>query len=82
MLAVKAREWLDHVGRTYLNDNNVAVQSVGGITNRDNLLTVGYEYRNGFDVVFNLFDVVDNPIAESGYIETITLNGETIGGGE
>lgn len=51
-LANKAHEWLDHVGKTYLSDNGVIVQSVGSITNRDNFLTVEYEYRNGFDVVF------------------------------
>ena len=77
-LAVKAHQWLDHIGRVYLNDNNVYVQSVGGISNRDNILTVEYEYRKGFDVVFELFNVVDNPIAESGYIETVDINGEVV----
>lgn len=77
-LAVKAHQWLDHIGRVYLNDNNVYVQSVGGISNRDNILTVEYEYRKGFDVVFELFNVVDNPIAQSGYIETIDINGEAV----
>lgn len=74
-LACKASEWLDHVGTVYLNDNNVYVQSVGSVTNRDNFITIGYEYRNGFDVTFELFDVVDNPIAESGYIETVDIDG-------
>ena len=60
-LAVKAREWLDFVGTLELNDSNVIVQSVGSVTNRDNVLTVGYEYKNGFDVVFWLFDEVENP---------------------
>lgn len=78
MLANKARQWLEHIGSTYLNDNNVYVQSVGGITNRDNLLTTEYEYRNGFDVFFNVFDVVDNPIEEIGYIETAKINGEVV----
>lgn len=79
MLAVKAREWFDHVGRTYLGDNNVVVGSVGGITNRDNVITIGYEYRKGFDVVFNLEDVIENPIEESGYIETVEFqNGDRV----
>ena len=38
--ALMAREWLDHIGMVYLNDNGVIVHSVGGITNRDNILTV------------------------------------------
>ena len=77
-LACKAREWLDHVGTVFLNDNNVYVQSVGSITNRDNILTIEYEYKNGFDVVFTLFDVVENPNAEAGYIETVSINGEIV----
>ena len=75
ILACKASEWLDHIGTTYLNDNNVYVQRVGGITNRDNLITTDFEYRNGFDVVFSLFDVVDNPIEQIGVIETVDLDG-------
>jgi hypothetical protein len=77
-LAVKAREWLDHVGTVYLSDNGVDVQSVGVVTNRDNVLTVEYEYKNGFDVVFSLFDEVDNGMEEAGYIETVEFNGEKV----
>ena len=63
-LAMKAREWLELVGQTYLNDNKVIVQSVGAITNRDNILTYGYEYRNGFDCVFWCHDEVKMPETE------------------
>lgn len=77
-LAVKAREWLDCFGTTYLSDNGVIVQSVGGITNRDNFLTAGYEYRNGFDAVFALFDTVENVANEDGYIETSIVKGGMI----
>lgn len=80
LLASKAREWLDRVGTTYLKDNNVDVQSVGSITNRDNLLTIGYEYKKGFDVVFWLFDEVENPTAKDGNIELFEPNVETSGG--
>ncbi len=72
-LAVKAKEWFERAGTVYLNDNNIIVQSVGGITNRDNILTVEYEYRNGFDVVFWLLNEIDNPAEETGYIETVQL---------
>lgn len=78
MLACKASEWLDHVGTTYLYDNDVRVQSVGNVVNRDNILTIEYEYRNGFDVFFNVFDVVENPIERSGYIETVNIDGTVI----
>lgn len=74
-LANKAREWLDFVATVHLNDNNVIVQSVGAVGNRDNLLTVGYEYKNGFDVVFWLFDVVDLP--DNGTIDTLSFGEDT-----
>lgn len=70
VLAIKAREWLDCVGRVYLSANGITVQSVGGITNRDNFITVGYEYKNGFDVVFQLMDELENT---SERIETADL---------
>lgn len=63
-LAMKAREWLELVGQTYMNDNKVIVQSVGAITNRDNVLTYDYEYRNGFDCVFWCHDEVKMPETE------------------
>lgn len=73
-LAIKAREWLDRVGTTYLNDNDVIVQSIGNITNRDNVLTVEYEYKNGFDVVFWLFDTINSEVEEATEtIESIEL---------
>lgn len=72
-LALKAREWLDYAGRVYLKDNGVIVQSVTNITNRDNILTVEYEYKNGFDVVFYLFDETENNINKSGVIEEAKL---------
>lgn len=65
MLANKAHNWLDYAGTLYLNDNNVIVQSVGSVTNRDNVLSVGYEYKNGFDCVFWMFDEVEIPEVET-----------------
>lgn len=78
-LALKAREWLDYSGRVYLRSNGVVVQSVTDITNRDNVLTVEYEYKNGFDVVFYLFDETENNINKSGVVEDLDLkyNGNT-----
>lgn len=75
-LAIKAREWLDRVGTTYLSDNGVVVQSVGSVTNRDNVLTVGYEYRNGFDMVLTLFDEIAETLETDGFIEMAQIGNE------
>ncbi len=58
-LASKAREWLEYAGTTYLNDNDVIVQAVTSISNRDNVLTSDYEYANGFDCFFWCSDEID-----------------------
>lgn len=74
-LIIKAREWLERVGSQYLNDNNIIVQSVGNVSNRDNVLTMEYEYKHGFDVVFWLFDTVANPnVVNNNYIEEVKFN--------
>lgn len=74
-LANQAYDWFDRVGTVYLNDNNVIVQSVGNVTNRDNILSIEYEYKNGFDIVFWLYDEVKN---ETEVIETVDI--KEIGG--
>lgn len=74
MYANKAREWLDNVGTTYLNDNDIIVQNIGGITNRDNVITVEYEYKNGFDVVFQMYDKIITDPDTTGWIEQATIN--------
>lgn len=73
-LAIKAHEWLDYVGRVHLTDNGVVVQQVGGVNNRDNLLTIEYEYRNGFDVIFGIMNEVDDTTYLSGTIESIEFD--------
>lgn len=60
LAAMKAKDWLEEAGRTGLNDENIVVQSVGPITNRDTLLTLEYEYRKGFDVVLSLMNEVED----------------------
>lgn len=69
MLATKAREWLLHSGRVWLDEHGITVQSATAVSNRDNLLTVEYERKNGFDVVFYVYDEVENPSKSTGYIE-------------
>ena len=71
VLALRAREWFDRVGRLYLSDNDIIVRSVTSVTNRDNVLSVGYEYKNGFDVVFTLYDEITLENEET--IETLNI---------
>lgn len=75
-LANKAREWLDYAGTVYLNDNGVVVQAVTSVTNRDNVLTSEYEYRNGFDCFFWCYDAVEMPNIET--IDTVKLDNKEI----
>lgn len=72
-LASKARDWLDHIGRAYLSDNHIIVQSVTSVTSRDSVLTIEYEYKKGFDVVFWLYDEIENPIEYVGEIKTAEI---------
>ncbi len=51
-LALKLYDYLDKTGSISLADNEIVIQRIENITNRDNLLTIDYEYRNGFDVTF------------------------------
>ena len=74
--ANKARTWLDYVGALYLEENDVVVESVGAVGNRDNLLTAEYEYKKGFDCTFTMFDEVEMP--DNGTIETIDLGNGAI----
>lgn len=76
--AIKAREWFDHTGRTWLADRGITVQSVTEITNRDNILTVEYERKNGFDVVFYVYDEAANLIDTYGTIESADIAHERI----
>lgn len=57
MLALAAYNWFSQTGNRYLSDNDIVVERVGNITNRDNLLSVEYEYRLGFDVTFSLMHI-------------------------
>ena len=73
LLALKARDWIANVGIVYLSDNDIVVQSVGSVTNRDNILTTGYEYRKGFDVVLSLMDSVKDVSETNGEIDTFEI---------
>ena len=77
-LANKAREWLDYVGTVFLNDNNVVVQSVTNVSNRDNIISIEYEYKNGFDCIFTCMDEVTSTNETVEDIESISLNGNEV----
>jgi hypothetical protein len=51
-LAIQLYDYLDKIGSIDLSEKSIVVQKIENITNRDNLLTIDYEYRNGFDVTF------------------------------
>lgn len=69
-LVTKAYDWFDHVGIVYLNDNGIIVESLSDISNRDNMITIEYEYRHGFDVVFWFLSETESTTQSTGYIET------------
>lgn len=73
-IAMLAYDWFALAGNTYLSDNDIVAQRVGNIANRDNLLTIDYEYRRGFDVEFLLLHVIAKEDCETaGYIESIDI---------
>lgn len=69
-LAVMLYSFFDLVGRVELQDNNIIVVRTTDITNRDNMLSIEYEYRNGCDVTFALQLVIpEKDAVRHGYIE-------------
>jgi hypothetical protein len=77
-LVIKAKEWLDHIGTVYLNDNGVIVQSTTNINDRSNLLTIEYEYRYGFDCILWFLSGTNDVTEQTGTIETAEIKHEEI----
>lgn len=76
-VALLAYDWFALIGNTFLSDNNVVAQRVESITNRDNLLTIEYEYRRGFDVEFLLVNEISKEDSEqAGFIEDVQIHYE------
>lgn len=75
-LASKAREWLDIVGTTYLNDRDIIIQSVGSVSDRSNFLTSEYIYSYGFDFFVVVFDEISGNTldTQNGEIATATIS--------
>lgn len=72
-LCIKARDWLDHTGNIYFKDNKIVVQSVSSVSNRDNLITIEYECRYGFDFVLWFLNETGNLRDKTGAIETVDV---------
>lgn len=58
-IALKAYNWFSQIAITYLSDNEIYIERLEDINNRDNLITIQYEYRRGFDVTFVVMDVIE-----------------------
>lgn len=72
-LCIQARDWLDHTGNIYLKDNNIIIQSVGMVNNRDNLITIEYENRYGFDFTIWYLNEVGSLEEKAGTIEEVDI---------
>lgn len=72
MYALKIKDFFEEAKRQELADNEIIVADVGGITPRDTLLTIEYEYRKGLDVTLRLTNVIDQYDTET--IKNVTIN--------
>lgn len=67
-LAMQLYDFLDKIGALQLAEQEIVIQRIENITNRDNLLTIDYEYRNGFDVTFafmnEITDITEEQISD------------------
>lgn len=78
-IAVKAYDWLSIISNTYLEDNNIIVQGISGINNRDNLISIEYEHCYGFDVTFNILNKIDSTKFDNdGTIERVNIEEQNI----
>lgn len=75
-LAMQLYDYLDKRGVLDLAEQEIVIQRIENITNRDNLLTTDYEYRNGFDVAFAFMNEIAEKTEEqiSDYKFKYTLN--------
>lgn len=77
VIVMTARDWLEETGFLVLQDAGIAVRKVGEITNRDNLISIDYEYRKGFDFTLALINRIEIAREElENYIEMAELKGE------
>lgn len=74
LVAMEAFDWFSLTGNTLLSDNGIVAQRVGSIGNRDNLISIEYEYRRGFDVEFLLMHTLEAADCETaGFITSAKI---------
>lgn len=64
-IAQYAFEWFDTLGATYLSDHGAAIERILNFGNRDNMFTIEYEYRRGFDVRVSYMHVISAAQAQA-----------------
>ena len=74
-LALNLYDFLDKIGSLQLAEQEIVIQHIENITNRDNLLTIDYEYRNGFDVTFAFMNEIADETDED--IDDFQINYNT-----
>lgn len=72
IIAQKAYDFFDRF-HDVLAEYEIVVVRLGTINNRDNFLTVNYEYRCGFDVTFGLMNEIGRLQLDEGEIETAEI---------
>ena len=70
-IALKAWDWFTWASYVYFADRGIVIESVGDINNRDNLITIEYEHRRGFDVTVNVINKI--VIDDAEHIATATF---------
>ena len=58
-LALALYDCLDKACSEELAEKEIVVQRIGNITSRDNLISIQYEHRNGFDVTFAFMNEIE-----------------------
>lgn len=75
--AMLAWDWFVETGNFYFREHNIVVVNVGDITNRDNFISIEYEYRQGFDVRFRFMHEIEITQEEKeNIIENLEFNVE------
>ncbi|MBR6613176.1 MAG: hypothetical protein IKK84_00225 [Clostridia bacterium] len=74
-LAVNAYNFFAEKGTLNLNDKGVIVVRLSNVANRDNLISIEYEHRYGFDVTFSFTHEVNKEDEfNENYFDKVKLN--------
>lgn len=69
LLTLKAYDFFNLKGKLVFSDGGVVVQNVTQISNRDNLVTIEYEHRYGFDVRLSICNEINVSFGEIDEVE-------------